>query len=726
VLELGRGKEAVWELRESVRLAPENLDARLHFAWLALASRNPDEALEQASAILERDPDHREARLVRSTGLLQQGELEQAAAEADAILERWPDEQRAHYNLAHVRIAQGRKDEAELHLLRYRELDGSSLIATREVLRFYAATGRPERARALLRSAISQAPAGDRAELALALASSLEQDGRLGEAEPSLRIALAADGSRIDVRERLAVLLLRDGRRDEAIALLREARAAGAPEVETHRVLGDLMMSAERFEEALAEFRAGLRIDASLVSLRLREAEALLRLGRLEASGERLAALLADHPDEPLLALAQLRSLALASRTDEAIEGLRDLLAREPELAAAHFVLGVLQLASGRPAEAVRSLEIASERLKGAEGREALRLLAEAELRAGEHASALAHAERALAADAGDLRARVLLAQALLEAGDATRAEAVLREAPEESASVHGVLARVYVRNGQLERARASVERALVLEPDSVQWAVDLVTVLMEQEKFDEALEAARQRAAEYPEVPDYPNLMGQVLARRGDEQGARAAFQHALELDPSFVAAAVNLARMSARAQRIGEARELLRRALEQRPEDPTALRTLGLLEYRTGNASAAVEALEAALRADPGNDLTRADLARARAAAGSNLEQALEMARAIRQSEPDNPNYAEALGRVLLRFGVPGAAAEQFRAAIELAPHPIASFHHQLALALLASGDRDGAAREFERALEVDPSFAESNDARTRLAELRSPPAG
>jgi tetratricopeptide (TPR) repeat protein len=386
LLELGRGKEAFWELRESVRLAPENLDARLHFAWLALASQNPDEALEQA------------------------------------FLERWPDEQRAYYNLAHVRTAQGRNDEAELHLLRYRELDGGSLIATREVLRFYAATGRADRARALLRSAISQAPPGDRGELALALASSLEQEERLGEAEPYLRVALAADGSRIDVRERLAILLLRDDRLDEAIALLREARAAGAPEIETHRALGDLLMSAERFEEALAEFRAGLRIDASLVPLRLREAEALLRLGRLEASGERLAALLAEHPDEPMLALAQLRSLALASRTDEAIEGLRDLLAREPELTAAHFVLGVLQLAAGRPAEAVRSLGIASERMKGAEGREALRLLAEAELRAGEPASALAHAEKALAEDAGDLRARVLLAQALLESGDATRA----------------------------------------------------------------------------------------------------------------------------------------------------------------------------------------------------------------------------------------------------------------------------------------------------------------
>jgi tetratricopeptide (TPR) repeat protein len=309
------------------------------------------------------------------------------------------------------------------------------------------------------------------------------------------------------------------------------------------------------------------------------------------------------------------------------------------------------------------------------------------------------------------------------------------------------VLARVYVRDGRLERAQASVERAIALEPDSVQWAVDLVYVLMEREQLEEALEVARSRAAEHreqleealevarsraaehPTLPDYPNLMGQVLARRGDEEGARAAFQHAVALDPSFVAALVNLARMSARAQRFGEARELLRRALEQleqRPEDPTALRTLGLLEHRAGNASAAVEALEAALRAEPGNDLTRADLARARALAGSNLEQALDMARAIRQSEPDNPNYAEALGVVLLRFGVPKAAAEQFRAAIELAPHPIASYHHQLALALLASGNRDGAAREFERALDVDPSFAESDAARARLVELRAPPAG
>ena len=73
-----------------------------------------------------------------------------------------------------------------------------------------------------------------------------------------------------------------------------------------------------------------------------------------------------------------------------------------------------------------------------------------------------------------------------------------------------------------------------------------------------------------------------------------------------------------------------------------------------------------------------------------------------------------------VLYRKGLHRAAAEQFRAAIALAPHPIASFHYRLGLALLADRDSANARIEFERALELDPSFAESEDARRLLSEL------
>jgi tetratricopeptide (TPR) repeat protein len=720
LLELGRGQDALWELRESIRLDPNNLDARLNFGWLALAAQSPDEALGQATAILERDPAHREGRNLRASALIAQGELELALEESAVLLELWPDEKRAYYYMSHAQLGLERLEEAERSLLRFREMDGRSLASTQEVMRFYLSTGQPGKAEKLLEEAIPDSAAADRAALALALAEIVERDGRLAASEGSLRLALAGAAERLDVRARLAVLLARDGRVDEALELLEEAKALSPPGTEVERVQGDLLMEAGRFEEALARFRAGLELEPDSVPMRLREAQALLRIGDLESSSERIRSLLEEHPEDPMVALSQVRALALASRTEEAIAMLRGLLAEDPELAEAQFLLGVLELASSRPGEAARPLAIAADRMTGDAAGEARRLLVEARIRIGEFEPAVNDARQLLAQNPGDRRARILLGHALLGAGSPERAESVLREAPEDSAEFHAALARVYVKMKRLDQAQASIERARALEPGSVQWVVDLAWVLDEQGKGQQAIALARESMVAHPDEPEYPNLLGRILVEQGDDVAAGSAFRRAIQVDPSFVPAFVNLARIAERAKRPSEARELLQRALAQQPNDVEALRALGNLEYGEGNPAAAIEAFEAALRADPRNDLTRSDLARARSEAGSDLSEALELALTARHSEPENAEYADTLGLVLYRKGLHEAAAEQFRAAIALAPHPIASFHYRLGRALLGDGDSAGGKIELERALELDPSFAEAEDARRLLSEL------
>ena len=49
-------KEAYWELHESVRLAPDNLEARISFAQFSLIARDYEEVLTQSEEILERQP----------------------------------------------------------------------------------------------------------------------------------------------------------------------------------------------------------------------------------------------------------------------------------------------------------------------------------------------------------------------------------------------------------------------------------------------------------------------------------------------------------------------------------------------------------------------------------------------------------------------------------------------------------------------------------------------
>ena len=601
LLELGRGGDAMWELRESIRLDPENNDARLRIAWLALAAQDHDEALSQATAILEIAPDDLEAQLIVVAAHLAQDDLEQASSQVEAVLERWPEEKRAYYNLAHVRNRQGRLAEAEQALLRYRELDDGSLAATRELVRFYTATGQEGKAETVLAAAIPSAAVDSRADLALDLAALLERSGREAQAKNALRFALTTAPWRLDARARLASILARGGDLEGAQSLLGEAKRLRPSDPEPYRILGDLLVQAGRLEEALQEFREGLRLDPGSALIGLREAEVLVRLGDLEASSDRVRALLEAHPEDPDVVLAHARSLALASRTDDAIAKLQDLLDRDPDSANAHFLLGVLLLAQERPAEALSSLQVSADRLQGEPGRSARRLLAEANVRAGDFEAARAEAERLLTGDPQDLRARIILAEAHLAAGSAERAEAALRAAPGESAALHGSLAEVLVRQGKLAEAEAELERARVLEPGSVRWTTDLVGVLLEQGQTARALEQVRAGMLEHPEEPDYPDLLGRILRHEGRSAAAEQAFRRAIELDPSFTHAYLELADLQARAGRFDEARQSVQRALEQRPGDGELLRVLGGVEYRRGDLDAAISAFEEALAVAP-----------------------------------------------------------------------------------------------------------------------------
>jgi tetratricopeptide (TPR) repeat protein len=159
----------------------------------------------------------------------------------------------------------------------------------------------------------------------------------------------------------------------------------------------------------------------------------------------------------------------------------------------------------------------------------------------------------------------------------------------------------------------------------------------------------------------------------------------------------------------------------LAQRPGDAEVLQALGSFEYQHGQIDAAIEAFDAALRADPRAATSQADLARALADANRDLPRALELARAARNRDPKNAAFAEALARVLHRSGLHRAAVEQLRDAIDLAPHPIAAYHYRLGVVLMDAGRSDEATRELKQALDLDASFEGAEDAHRRLETHR-----
>jgi tetratricopeptide (TPR) repeat protein len=88
------------------------------------------------------------------------------------------------------------------------------------------------------------------------------------------------------------------------------------------------------------------------------------------------------------------------------------------------------------------------------------------------------------------------------------------------------------------------------------------------------------------------------VHLRLGEIDLARAGYEAALELDPTFHPAAVNLADLHRTAGRDDAGERVLRNALELVPENAELHHALGLLLIRTGQPEAALDSLATASR--------------------------------------------------------------------------------------------------------------------------------
>lgn len=368
--------------------------------------------------------------------------------------------------------------------------------------------------------------------------------------------------------------------------------------------------------------------------------------------------------------------------------------------------------------------------------------------REGELAAAREAFEAARELDPADLATLIRLGRVRLEAMDLEAAEAAFREAVEVApgaaaahhglgqvayerglweeaiehlgtalelqpgaTSIHHLLGLAHRHLGDLERARAHLERN---RHDPVAFddpLMDELTLLLAGPgrhvkaglraatagELELALAHYREAVRLAPEDPLARNNLALALVRTG---AAREGIEHletAVELDPEYRDARLNLAAALAEAGRWDEAVSHLRRAVAIDPAYHEARLALASALARSGRLEEAVEELTTTLEEAPGyrrEVRARAHLQRGllledsdAAAAEADLRRAAELA-------ADPLEAHSVLARLLGRQGRYGEAAAAFQRALELAPEDV-DLHFGRAMALLLDGE-DAAARE------------------------------
>jgi tetratricopeptide (TPR) repeat protein len=236
-----------------------------------------------------------------------------------------------------------------------------------------------------------------------------------------------------------------------------------------------------------------------------------------------------------------------------------------------------------------------------------------------------------------------------------------------------------------------------------------------------QSLASLRRAVSLQVDIGDAWLLIADQLIALGDPTGADAAYANHLLVagaGPALRAAAAAIC-----ANRLADAEELLRRHLEQHPEDPAALRLLAETAVRTRRYSDAERLLRRVLDVAPEFVDARHSLAVVLQEQDRNAE-ALEEVNRLLVIEPRDPAWLNLKANALTRTGDVAQAIECF--VTVLAGHPDnARIWMAYGDALKTVGRQADAIAAYRRSCQIAPGFGEAWWSLSNLKTFRFGPA-
>jgi tetratricopeptide (TPR) repeat protein len=738
-------QEGFWELRETVRLDPDNNEARSQLSQLLLLGGDPDEALLQAEELISRGGER--GHLHRAQALDRLERADEAIEEYKLAIAAMPDESAPVAIYAQALSRHGDREAAEGAFRKWIEMDPG--VSSHTSLAAFLAEDRTrdDETEQIFLEATRLAEGEEQISAHQNVASFYFQRERFDEATGYLEGVIPTVEQPIPLIYLLARLYAAQGNTEKADELIEEAAQVDPTDPIPHLTLSAHLGRKGDVEGARAAAEKALEIDPNLTDAKLRVAEILVDVGYSEGDQEKVQrgqqmveeVLAAGNPSASALMVMAKINLA-QQKIDEAIKGMRAALEIDPNNPQAHFVLGTaLSMKGEGPAartELARTLEIDPGMF------EARRILAQVHSSLGEHEYAIEEARRYLTVKPDSMQTRILLAQSLVILRRMDEALSELNAIPESdrTADVLYALGRVQIVAGNDVEAREYLTRANELMPTHHDILRNLVRLDRKEGRFAESVARVGAAVEADPENAKLYTLSGLVAQMDGRSDDAEKAFQKAIEIDPTDAAGYEQLARLYAKTGRLNEAVSTYEAAIEARPEDPNLHYFLGTLYSFGGAQDKAIERYEDAIKYGPDLAYPKNDLAYIYAESGKNLDRALDLAQDAKAALPDTATVADTLGWVLYKRGIPSAAISYLKEAVAISEGDIAaagiSMHH-LAQAYEADGDPDKARQTLRRAVAalnedaeekrasgepIGPEPAWATEARAMLARLES----
>jgi tetratricopeptide (TPR) repeat protein len=544
---------------------------------------------------------------------------------------------------------------------------------------------------------------------ALAACAGLPDGGAPSDVARKPPEALLADGDGALERNELP----------EAARAYRQAAEASDDEAIAEQATRTAFDHSQMREAALAAER-WLALNPTSEQARRYAGVAALELHRLDAAEEHFAQLLAGgayiSPAAGFLAL--LPVVIEHGTAPDVTELFRRLAARHPDVAEGHYALGSAALRSDNFALAVASARRAVELAKY--WVPARMLLARALIAAGDEQAGLDAARELVMAPGSDVATHLEYALMLAATGRHDEARAMLTPYATGETVIPGAVRSLGVldlERGDLDSATQRFEDLLSTGSQSYEALYFLGSIADRRGDEERALRYySRVTGGDYALA-----AQGRVARIKAGQAGLDAGLRHLEEyarghpqLGPDVVGTRAGLATAMGDPAR---AMAILDAGLAQYPDSLDLRMSRVFALERGGDGDAAIRELRALLRDRPGDATVQNALGYTLADRNRSLDEAHGLIAAALEQTPDNAAVLDSMGWVLFRQGRLPEALEYLERANTLGDDAEIDLH--LGEVQWALGDRDAARATWQRALEAYP-----NDVRLKERLERAQP--
>jgi putative PEP-CTERM system TPR-repeat lipoprotein len=493
------------------------------------------------------------------------------------------------------------------------------------------------------------------------------------------------------------------GNVEGALSQLDNVLVAHPDSVEARLLRAELKRRERDFEAAMADYRAVIEVLPNSVPASTGLALAQLANRDMDGARETVKHLGQIAPGVPMVSYLKAVVAFQERDLDRAAESLQLVLRSAPGNLQAQLLYGVVSYGRNEFTIADDYLTRVQANMPG--NPMVAKVLGATRLRLNQPQRAVEVLEAEVDESTDDAQLLALLGTAYLQSGDNTRGAELLQRAVEadpDQASLRAQLAVGKIAAGDTTGGIAELESAVALGQDLVQAEVLLVLGYLNKREFDKALEAATELETRMADNPLPYNLSGLVYLAQRDFETAGQRFNKALELDPNFLVARMNLARLARAAGRPDEAVQAYRGVLEIDSKHLGALMGLSGMAGERGDREAAQEWLERANREHPSALQPMLALAEVYLRAGEPLK-ALRVLSSATGEQADLPAVLRLRGMTQLQNGDYASAVATLRRLTARQPNGIEGWF-QLARAYAANNDAERSRESFERAIALD----------------------